>query len=155
VLRGGGMLAIYALGTTVPLFLLAMVWDRLGLGSKKLLRGWGFKLGPISIHSTNLFAGVMFIVLGVFFIALQGTNALAATYESWGFTELSFQADEWTRNATSWIPDAAIFTGLGLLAVAGVVYAYRRLRPPDDGDWDEGDEYEDDTLDILPETEQA
>jgi len=158
VLRGGGMLAIYALGSTVPLFILAMAWDRLGLGSKKLIRGWGFEFGPIKIHSSNLFAGIMFIVLGIVFIALQGTNALAGTYESWGFTELSFQADEWVRGATGWIPDGVIFAALGLLAVSGLVYAYRRLRPPDDGDWDEDEEYEDyedETPDRFPEVEQA
>ena len=43
----------------MPLFILAMVWDRLGLGGKKLIRGWGFEFGPIKIHSTNLFAGIM------------------------------------------------------------------------------------------------
>jgi cytochrome c biogenesis protein CcdA len=155
VLRGGGMLAVYALGSTVPLFILAMLWDRLGLGGKKLIRGWGFEFGPIKIHSTNLFAGIMFIVLGVIFIALQGTNALAGTYEGWGFTEASFQADEWVRNATSWIPDAVIFAALGLLAVSGLVYAYRRLRPPDDDDWDEDDGYEEEPLDTFPEAEQA
>ncbi len=152
------MLAVYALGSTVPLFILAMAWDRLGLGGKKLIRGWGFEFGPIKIHSTNLFAGIMFIVLGVVFIALQGTNALAGTYESLGFTELSFQADEWVRGATGWIPDGVIFAALGLLPVSGLVYAYRRLRPPDDDDLDEEEEheeYEDDALDGLPEVEQA
>jgi cytochrome c biogenesis protein CcdA len=156
VLRGGGMLAIYALGSVVPLFILAVLWDRLGLGGKKLIRGWGFNVGPFSIHSTNLFAGIMFIGLGVLFIAFQGTNALTGTYEGWGFTEASFQADEWVRNATSWIPDFVIFAAMGLIAVAGVLYAYRRLRSPDDDDWEEDDEYDqDETIEAVPEAEQV
>jgi len=157
VLRGGGMLAIYALGSVVPLFILAVLWDRLGLGGKKLIRGWGFNVGPFSIHSTNLFAGIMFIGLGVLFIAFQGTNALAGTYDGWGFTEASFQADEWVRNATSWIPDFVIFAAMGLLAATGVVYAYRRLRQPDDDDdWEEDDEYDqDEAIDAVAEAEQV
>lgn len=134
VLRGGGLLAVYALGTTVPLFIVAALWDRLGVGGRGWVRGWGLELGPLSIHSTNLLAGLLFMTLGVLFIALQGTNALAGTYESWGFTELSFQADEWVKDVTSPVPDVLTFALAGLVAAVAGVYVYRRLRFQEDDD---------------------
>ncbi len=127
VLRGGGLLATYALGTVVPLFLLAAVWDRARIGEKRWIRGWGVKVGPLSVHSTNLVAGVMFILLGLSFILLRGTNALAGTYEGWGFTNLSFEADRLVKDATSGIPDAAVLGGLAVLAVTATTYLIRRL----------------------------
>ena len=113
VFRGGGLLATYALGTVLPLFVLAAFWDRARIGEKKWLRGRGFEVGPVAIHSTNLIAGTLFIALGLSFILLRGTNALAGTYEGWGFTDLSFEADRRVRDVTGGVPDAA-FVGLFL-----------------------------------------
>ncbi len=138
VLQGGGLLATYALGTVVPLFLLAAVWDRARIGEKRWIRGWGVRVGPLSIHSTNLVAGTMFILLGLSFIVLRGTNALAGTYEGWGFTNLSFEADRLVKNATGWIPDAAFLALFGGLAVAAAVYAFYPLRR--EADEEEADE---------------
>lgn len=132
VLRGGGLLAIYALGTVAPLFLLAIFWDRLNIGRQRWIRGRGFQIGPISVHSTQLIAGVIFILLGLSFIILEGTTSLAGLYEGWGFTELSFDADVWVRNATDSIPDA-LWLSIGGLVVAGIAWlAYRRFRRADD-----------------------
>ena len=69
VLRGGALLATYALGTVVPLFFLAALWDRARIGERRWLRGRGFEFGPVSIHSTNLVAGTLFILLGLSFIS--------------------------------------------------------------------------------------
>ncbi len=134
VIRGGGLLATYALGTVAPLFLLAIFWDRLKIGERRWIRGRGFQIGPISVHSTQLIAGVVFILLGISFILLQGTNSLAGIYEGWGFTELSFDADAWVKSVTNGIPDALLFAAVGLVAVALVWYVRRRLRAsgPDD-----------------------
>ena len=134
IIRGGGLLAIYALGTVAPLFLLAVFWDRLKIGERQWIRGRGFQIGPISVHSTQVIAGVVFILLGISFILLQGTNSLAGIYEGWGFTELSFDADVWVRNVTDGIPDALLFAIAGVVAAAIFWYVRRRLRTsgPDD-----------------------
>ena len=134
VIRGGGLLATYALGTVAPLFLLAIFWDRLKIGERQWIRGRGFQIGPISVHSTQLIAGVVFILLGISFILLEGTNSLAGIYEGWGFTELSFDADVWVRSVTDSIPDALLFAIVGVAAAAVFWYARRRLRAsgPDD-----------------------
>lgn len=131
VVRGGALLATYALGTVAPLFILAALWDRAQIGRRRWLRGRGFQLGPLSVHSTNLVAGTVFILLGVSFIALQGTTSLAGLYEDWGFTNLSFDADSWVKDVTSWVPDAAVFALAGIGTVAALVawYLHRRSRP--------------------------
>ncbi len=124
-LRGGGLLAIYALGTVLPLFIIASLWDTTGIGKAKWLRGWGVRIGPLAVHSTNLIAGTVFVLLGLSFIFLDGTNALSGIYSDLGFTELSFQADERIKDITSWIPDG-VFIAVVLVALAGGVwYVFR------------------------------
>ncbi len=124
-LRGGALLAIYALGTVLPLFIIALLWDSAGLGKAKWLRGWGVEIGPIAIHSTNLIAGTVFVLLGLAFIFLDGTNALSSVYTDLGFTELSFQADERVKDLTSWIPDGVFIGGILLLVAGGAWYIFR------------------------------
>ena len=88
----------------------------------------------MSIHSTNLIAGTLFILLGLSFIVLRGTNALAGTYEGWGLTDVSFEADRWVKDASGGIPDAAFFGLLGGLAALAVSYAIYRLTRGEDDD---------------------
>lgn len=128
VFKGGGLLATYALGTTIPLFFLAMLWDRVGMGKRRWVRGWGVKFGPINIHSTQAIAGFVFIILGVSFILLQGTAGLSGYYEDLGFTELSFDADAWVKDVTSAVPDALLLVIVGVLAAVAAWYARRRMR---------------------------
>jgi cytochrome c biogenesis protein CcdA len=126
-LRGGGLLAVYALGTVLPLFIIASLWDVAGMGKKRWLRGRGFKMGPLEVHSTNLIAGTVFIVLGLSFILLDGTNALSAQYADWGFTELSFQADERIKDITAPIPDFAFIGALFAALALGAWYLFSRF----------------------------
>jgi cytochrome c biogenesis protein CcdA len=144
-LRGGGLLAIYALGTVLPLFFIALLWDSAGIGKAKWLRGWGVKIGPLAIHSTNLIAGTVFVLLGLAFIFLDGTNALSSVYTDLGFTELSFQADERVKDFTSWIPDGVFIGGVLLALAGGVWYIFRyfgrdQSGPPEDAQSDTASE---------------
>ena len=137
-LRGGGLLAIYALGTVLPLFIIASLWDTTGIGKAKWLRGWGLQIGPLAVHSTNLIAGTVFVLLGLSFIFLDGTNALSSVYSDLGFTELSFQADERIKDITSWIPDGLFIAVVLAALVGGVWYIFRffgrdQTRPPEEG----------------------
>jgi len=145
-LHGGSLLAVYALGTVAPLFMLALLWDRLDLGRKRWLKGFGVEVGPLHIHSTNLIAGLLFIALGISFIFLDGTNALSTVYADLGFEELSFDADVWIKDATSWIPDEAI---LALGALVAMFAAYRLIGSMRAGD-DDGDEIDDPRLPVAP-----
>ncbi|HEX5914289.1 MAG TPA: cytochrome c biogenesis protein CcdA, partial [Rubrobacter sp.] len=50
-LRGAGLLATYAAGMAAPLFVMALLWDRLDLGRRRWLRGRGISLGPLRLHT--------------------------------------------------------------------------------------------------------
>ncbi|RLC55162.1 MAG: cytochrome c biogenesis protein CcdA [Chloroflexi bacterium] len=145
-LRGGGLLAIYALGTVLPLFIIASLWDSTGVGKAKWLRGWGVNIGPLAIHSTNLIAGTVFVLLGLSFIFLDGTNALSGLYSGLGFTELSFQADERIKDLTSWIPDGVFIAAVLTALAAGVWYIFRYFGR------DQADSSEEGQSDVASET---
>ncbi|RJQ71562.1 cytochrome c biogenesis protein CcdA [Pseudonocardiaceae bacterium YIM PH 21723] len=75
-LYGGSLLAVYALGMAVPLFVLALLWDRFDLGNRRWLRGRTFTVLGRELHSTALVSGLLFIALGVLFLATGGTTEL-------------------------------------------------------------------------------
>ena len=124
-LRGAGLLAIYALGMAAPLFLLASLWDRLDLGRRRWLRGRELSFGRLRVHTTSLVSGAMFVVLGVSFIAYDGTTALAGFYASRGAEDLALTAEGWAGSVARAVPDALVLSLLAALAVSFV--AYRRL----------------------------
>jgi cytochrome c biogenesis protein CcdA len=119
-LRGALLLAVYAAGMALPLFVMALFWDR--LRSRRWLRGREVALGKIRLHTTNLISGAMLILLGVLFIAYEGTSALSGLYESSGATDLAFAAEQWTNNVAGRVP------GLGVLAALAVLLAVLLLR---------------------------
>jgi cytochrome c biogenesis protein CcdA len=122
-LRGALLLAVYAAGMAAPLLLMSLLWERLDLGSRRWLRGREiFSLGPFSLHTTNLVSGAMFVLLGVLFIAYEGTSALSGLYESNGATDLAFAAERWANNVAQGFP------GMTILAVAAVLLAALLLR---------------------------
>ena len=121
-LRGALLLAVYAAGMAAPLFFIALLWDRLDLGDRRWLRGREVSLGPLRLHTTNLVSGVMFVALGVLFIAYEGTSALSGLYESGGATDLAFAAERWAGNVAGGV------AGIALLAVVASFLAALLLR---------------------------
>ncbi len=51
--QGGTLLAMYALGMTAPLLVLAGLWDRFDLGSRGWLRGRTLRVGRLRVHTTS------------------------------------------------------------------------------------------------------
>lgn len=123
-LQGAGLLATYALGMAAPLFGLALLWDRFDLGRRRWLRGRKVSLGPLRVHTNNLVSGLMFVALGVVFIAYDGTSALAGFYESRGATEFVFAAESWATGVARTIPTT---TAVVVLLVAVAALAARSL----------------------------
>ena len=122
---GAALLAIYAAGMAAPLFVLALLWDRLDLGHRRWLRGREVSIGGLRAHTTNLVSGLLFIAIGVSFIVYEGTSALEGVYAANGATDLAFTAQQ-RANDLSGNPLA---TGtLGVLALLGVGYAILRRR---------------------------
>ncbi|MBA3952674.1 MAG: cytochrome c biogenesis protein CcdA [Rubrobacter sp.] len=122
-LQGAGLLAVYALGMAAPLFGLALLWDRFDLGRRRWLRGREVGLGRFRVHTNNLVSGLMFVALGVVFIAYEGTSALAGFYESRGATEAVFAAEEWAAGLARGLPIVAVPVA-GAVVLASVL-AYR------------------------------
>jgi cytochrome c biogenesis protein CcdA len=126
VLRGAGLLAIYALGMTAPLFLIAALWDRFDLGRRPWLRGRELSIGPLQVHTTNLVSGLMFVLLGVVFIAYEGTSALSGLYEENGAVDAAYAAEQWARSLANSVPDALVLAVAFAAALLLTVRAYRR-----------------------------
>ncbi|MFJ8232781.1 cytochrome c biogenesis CcdA family protein [Streptomyces sp. NPDC094448] len=124
---GGLLLAVYALGMAVPLFFLALLWDRFDLGRRRWLRGRGFSVGRLRLHTTSLLSGLFFVLLGVLFLVFDGATALPGLVS----VDRSFEAEQWAAEAGAAVPDWALLTGV--VAVAAAVLAVRaaRRRTPD------------------------
>ena len=131
VLRGAGLLAIYALGMTVPLFLMAALWDRLDLGRRSWLRGRELRLGRLRLHTTNLISGAMFVLLGTIFIAYEGTSALSGLYEAYGAEDLAYAAEARVSSIARSIPDLLVLAVALAAALALAISSLgRRRRKP-------------------------
>jgi cytochrome c biogenesis protein CcdA len=125
-LRGAALLAVYAAGMAAPLFLMALLWDRLNLGDRRWLGGREISLSGLRLHTTNLISGAMFVLLGILFIAYEGTSALSGLYESNGATDLAFAAERWAGGVARGIPTMAVLIILAILLAA--LLLRRRVR---------------------------
>jgi cytochrome c biogenesis protein CcdA len=128
VLRGAGLLATYAAGMAAPLFLMALLWDRLDLGHRRWLRGREISLGALRFHTTNLLSGLIFIATGVLFIAFEGTSGLEGLYASGGATDLAFSVERWLEVFSDSLPISAALAVLGFLLTGFLVYRLARRR---------------------------
>jgi cytochrome c biogenesis protein CcdA len=119
-LRGGLLLALYAAGMAAPLFILAALWDRYDLGRRRWLRGRGFRLGPLRLHTTSLASGLLFAALGAVFLASGGTTLSALPDLPAGWT------DRLTGIATGIpVPDLVLVAVLAALIAAIAAWRLR------------------------------
>lgn len=125
---GGVLLAVYALGMAVPLFVLALLWDRFDLGRRRWLRGRELRLGRLRLHTTSLLSGLFFVLLGVLFLAFDGAAGLP------GLTDVdgAFAAENWARRVGDAVPDAVLLAVLlvaaGAVALVALVRGRRATR---------------------------
>lgn len=91
-LRGAALLALYALGMALPLFVLALVWDRANVARWSWLRGRTYRLGPLRLHTMSTISGLLFIAIGAVFLLYDGTAALFGGAIA---TETNYQAQQW------------------------------------------------------------
>ncbi|MET8299467.1 cytochrome c biogenesis CcdA family protein [Streptomyces sp. NPDC006678] len=123
---GGLLLAVYALGMAVPLFVLALLWERYELSRRRWLRGRTLRIaGRFELHTTSALSGLFFIVLGALFLAFDGTTALPGLLS----VDDSFAAEQWASSVGRAIPDWALLTTV--VAIAAIVLAVRGWRSRD------------------------
>lgn len=119
---GGLLLAVYALGMAVPLFVLALLWERFDLGRRRWLRGRTFRIGRFELHTTSLLSGLFFVALGALFLAYDGTTALPGLLD----VDDSFAVERWAGGVGRAVPDSVLL--VGVVALVGVGFAVRAWR---------------------------
>lgn len=116
-LYGALIMAMYALGMVVPLFLLAWAWDARKLNDARWLRGHEFSVGSLRLNSISMASGLLFIAIGVLFIRTNGTTGLP-----------SFLSVEAQHAAQTWVLQNQLIMVLGVLVLclAGAVVAFMK-----------------------------
>ncbi|MEU3395581.1 cytochrome c biogenesis CcdA family protein [Streptomyces filamentosus] len=115
---GGLLLAVYALGMAVPLFVLALLWERYDLGRRRWLRGRPLRFGRFGLHSTSLASGLFFVALGTLFLVFDGTTALPGLLSVDDSFAVEQRVAEWGRAVPDWALLVAVVTVAGLVAAA-------------------------------------
>ncbi|WP_019887606.1 cytochrome c biogenesis CcdA family protein [Streptomyces purpureus] len=119
---GGLLLAVYALGMAVPLFLLALLWERYDLGRRRWLRGRAVRLGRFELHTTSLLSGLFFLALGTLFLVFDGTTALPGLLS----VDDSFAVEQRVSGLGRAVPDWALL--MAVVAVVSLVLGVRGWR---------------------------
>lgn len=130
-LSGALLLAIFGLGMVTPLFILALAWERLGTSGRGRLRGREIQVGPVRRHVSVVISSVLFIVLGIAFIAFQGGNALGSIYEAVGAADVALQIESRVRDLATRAPLLlAALVVLPITALAAIAIRVRRTPQP-------------------------
>jgi hypothetical protein len=123
---GATLLAVYALGMTAPMFVLALAWDRLDLGRRRWLRGRPVTLGRLRIPPpATLLSGALFIAIGALFLVYDGTAGIAGAFGLGDTTSAEFDAQQTIQAIAARVPNWAL-PALAVAVVAAVVV--RRVR---------------------------
>lgn len=121
---GGATLAIFALGMTMPLFALAVLWPR-APWVRSLVRPRPIAIGRWESTWTQVIGGVFSIAIGVLLIVTQGTASLGGILPA--VTQAELEA-RWLQAAAN-VPDAVpLLLAVAALAGAWVVHARVRRR---------------------------
>jgi len=76
----GLLLFVYALGIAAPFFIFSIFYDKFDISRSPIIAGKEFELNlfgkKLKVHSTNLIAGLILILLGALFLIFQGTQAI-------------------------------------------------------------------------------
>jgi len=127
LLQAGLLALVYVFGMVFPLFIMAYFWDQFEWSKSPLVRGKLLHLklfgGDYYVHTTNLIAGIMFLLIGVFviYLGVTGTEASAPAWQRW----LSSYVAAGIEKVAAWskgLPDFIFF--ILLVLVAGL-FIYR------------------------------
>jgi cytochrome c biogenesis protein CcdA len=121
---GALLMGVYAVGMTVPLLVLAAVWERFQLGQRSWLRGRPLRIGPVQTHTTSLVSGLFLVAIGVLFLATEGTANLGGMLGVDDQFDLQVTLGRWAAA----VSDRVVL--IGLLVALGSVGVWRLLRPP-------------------------
>jgi cytochrome c biogenesis protein CcdA len=126
-LWGGVLLAGYALGMALPLFVLAALWDRFDLGRRRWVRGRVLSWGGLRVHTTSLVTGLLLVAIGVVFLRYEGTAGITGSLGFADTVDLEAAAQEWLVRVTAGVP---AWVAPALVAVAAAGWALRNAVRP-------------------------
>ena len=108
---GGLIMGLYALGMALPLFVLALLWDRFDLGQRAWLRPRHVTIGPVRTTVWALVSGALFIAVGWLFIASHGTANLPTLLS----LDAQFEVQAWAQRLAGAVSDAQFWFWVSLL----------------------------------------
>jgi cytochrome c biogenesis protein CcdA len=117
----------YVFGMVFPLFLIALLGDRFGWSTSRIVRGTTMHFGlggrRFAIHSTNLVGGLLFVAMGVFvlILAVTGNEFLAFPGQAELGASLQVLGDR-VIGLLSGVPNLVVLVGL----VAAAALLWRR-----------------------------
>lgn len=123
--RGALLLALYSVGMAAPLFVLALGWERLGVGRRRWLRGTPITVGRLELHTTSLISGILFIAVGALFLLFDGTAGLTGTLGLGVSTDQEYSAQQWALKLGALVPDRVLVVGLAVTALGVLALAER------------------------------
>ncbi|MCX2730892.1 cytochrome c biogenesis CcdA family protein [Saccharopolyspora sp. NFXS83] len=123
-LYGAILLALFALGMAFPLFLLALLWERLQLGERAWLRGREVTIGRMRLHTTNIISGLVFATIGLMFVFTEGTANLGGLTD----VDTQFAVQAWLQQTSAGISNTAVLLVLAVIALAAVLWKIARIR---------------------------
>ncbi|WP_346958687.1 cytochrome c biogenesis CcdA family protein [uncultured Arthrobacter sp.] len=118
---GGMLLTIFALGMAVPLFVLALVWDRLGISGRRWLRPRPLTIGTWTNSWLMVVSGLISVGIGVLLLLSDGTAGLGGVLT----VQDQFRAESFASEAAAGVPDLAVAGAAALALLAGVALYYK------------------------------
>lgn len=118
---GGILLAAYGFGMALPLFFLALLWDRFDLGRRKALRGRMLTIGPLEVHSTTLVSGLLFVLIGGLFLRYDGTAGITGSLGLGDTTDLEVRLQQQASEIFGVVPAWVVTLGLAAIAFGWVL----------------------------------
>ncbi len=126
-LKGALMMFVYAIGTAIPLLILAYLSDKGDWAGKKWLTGKHLEFTlfgkKIITHTYNLVGGAFLILIGGIMVAQNGTYFFMEQipqYMSWDM-ETFFAGNQALMNAAWFSPAVMNFLGVVAVALLGIV----------------------------------
>lgn len=120
-LMGGFTMLLYAAGMTLPLALLALLWNRIP-GVKKLMRPRELVIGRWRNAWSNIVGGLITIAVGVFMLVTDGAERFSGVLDSSSQAEL----EAGVMRATSGVSNLVVLAAAA--AIALVVWLVVRWR---------------------------
>lgn len=116
-LAGGVTMVVFAIGMTIPLLLLALLWDRLPV-VRRLMRPRDLVIGRWRNAWTNVIGGALTAGIGVLLLGTDGTASLGGVLGASEQARLEGDA----MRATAGVPDAFVIAALVVAGIAALVW---------------------------------